>query len=157
EIPSRSMRSVSSPSRAYRPAEILPVPILSVKGGVSSQGGRNPTGAPAMPHVTPTPDDLRASVIDCFRKVATAPAGERKISFGSESAMRLGYDAAEIEALPASVTESFCSVGHPVSLRRPESGQIVLDLGCGAGLDSLLAAGRVDSRGKVIGIDMTPD
>ena len=110
-----------------------------------------------MPLVIPTPDELRASVIDRFRKVATTPAGERTFPVGPESARRLGYAAAEIEALPVSVTESFCGVGHPLSLGWPESGQIVLDLGCGAGLDSLLAAGQVGPHGKVIGVDMTPE
>lgn len=108
-----------------------------------------------MPHITPTPGDLRASVIDRFRKVATTPAGETKFPVGPESARRLGYDATEIEALPVSVTESFCGVGNPLSLGQPESGQLVLDLGCGAGCDTLLAARRVGQTGRVIGIDMT--
>ena len=50
---------------------------------------------------------------------------------GPESAKRLGYDAAEIDALPSSVTESFCGVGNPFVLGVPESGETVLDLGCG--------------------------
>lgn len=110
-----------------------------------------------MPHATPTPDDLRASVIDRFREVATTPGGERKFPVGPESARRLGYDDAEIETLRVAVTESFCGVGKPLSLGQPESGQTVLDLGCGAGLDTLLAARRVGPQGKVVGIDMTPE
>lgn len=109
-----------------------------------------------MPQVIPTPDDLRASVIDRFSEVATTPGGERKFPVGPESARRLGYGA-EIDALPVSVTESFCGVGNPLSLGQPESGQTVLDLGCGAGLDTLLATRRVGPLGKVIGIDMTPE
>jgi SAM-dependent methyltransferase len=99
---------------------------------------------------------LRASVIDRFRSVATAPDQERKFPIGPESAKRLDYDAAEVDALPASVTESFCGVGNPFSLGEPLPGQTVLDLGCGAGFDSLLAAQRVGASGKVIGLDMTP-
>jgi SAM-dependent methyltransferase len=110
-----------------------------------------------MPHAAPTPDDLRASVIDRFRKVATTPAGERTFPVGPESARRLGYDDAEIEPLPVAVTESFCAVGNPLSLGQPESGQLVLDLGCGAGCDTLLATRRVGQTGRVIGIDMTPE
>jgi ubiquinone/menaquinone biosynthesis C-methylase UbiE len=73
------------------------------------------------------------------------------------SAKRLGYDPAEVDALPASVTESFCGVGNPFSLGEPRPGQTVLDLGCGAGFDTLLAAQRVGASGKIIGVDMTPE
>ena len=53
--------------------------------------------------------------------------------------------------------ESFCGVGNPFSLGDPQPGQIVLDLGCGAGFDTLLAARRVGASGKVIGVDLTPE
>ena len=55
------------------------------------------------------------------------------------------------------MTESFCGVGNPFSLGEPQPGQTVLDLGCGAGFDTLLAAQRVGPNGKVIGMDMTPE
>ena len=55
------------------------------------------------------------------------------------------------------MTESFCGVGNPFSLGEPLPGQTVLDLGCGAGFDMLLAARRVGATGKVIGVDMTPE
>ena len=109
-----------------------------------------------MSHDTSPPDDLRASVIDRFSRIATAPEQERKFPVGPESARRLGYDAAEVDALPASLTESFCGVGNPFALGEPHAGQVVLDPGCGAGFDTLLAAKRVGPEGKVIGMDMTP-
>jgi arsenite methyltransferase len=96
-----------------------------------------------MPHETSHPGDLRASVIDRFSRIATAPEQERGFPVGPESAKRLGYDDAEVDALPASLTESFCGVGNPFRLGEPQSGQVVLDLGCGAGFDTLLAAKRV--------------
>ena len=52
-----------------------------------------------MPAQAQQPDNLRASVIDRFRKVAIAPDQERKFPVGPESAMRLGYDPAEVDAL----------------------------------------------------------
>jgi SAM-dependent methyltransferase len=110
-----------------------------------------------MPSNVPPWDNIRASVIDRFRMVATAPDRERKFPVGPQTAKTLGYDPAEVDALPASVTESFCGVGHPFSLGEPQPGQTVLDLGCGAGLDTLLAARRVGTSGKVIGLDMTPE
>ncbi|HZW31918.1 MAG TPA: methyltransferase domain-containing protein [Isosphaeraceae bacterium] len=110
-----------------------------------------------MPHATPTPDDLRTSLIDRFRMAATTPASERKFPVGPESASRLGHDDAEIDALPTSVTDYFCGVGDPFSPGQPQSGEMVLDLGCGAGFDTLLDARRVGQTGRVIGIDRTPE
>jgi len=110
-----------------------------------------------MPTQTQQPDNLRASVIDRFRKVATAPEQERGFPIGPMSAKRLGYDPAEIASLPSSVTESFCGVGNPFLLGQPLPDHRVLDLGCGAGFDTLLAAQMVGPNGKVIGVDMTPE
>ena len=110
-----------------------------------------------MPYAIPTPDELRRSVIDRFRKVALDPADEQKFPIGPESAKRLGYAAAEIDSLPASVTESFCGVGDPFSPGQPQPGRTVLDLGCGAGFGTLLASRRVGPSGRAIGVDMTPE
>ncbi len=82
-------------------------------------------------------------------------AGERKFPVGPDSARRLGYDAAEIDALPPRATESFAGVGNPLALGALRAGEVVLDLGCGAGMDCLLAAGRVGPTGRVIGVDTT--
>ena len=87
--------------------------------------------------------------------MARDPAGERKFPVGPDSAKRLGYDAAEINALPPRATESFAGVGNPLALGALWPGEVVLDLGCGAGMDSLLAARLVGPTGRVIGVDMT--
>jgi len=110
-----------------------------------------------MPTQSQQPDNLRASVIDRFRRVAIAADQERKFPVGPESAKKLGYDASEVDSLPLSVTESVCGVGNPFLLGQPLPGERVLDLGCGAGFDTLMAARRVGITGKVIGVDMTAE
>lgn len=104
--------------------------------------------------MNPTNDELRAAVRQRFAKVALSPADEQKFPIGPASAKKLGYNPMEIDALPISVTESFCGVGNPLSLSEIAAGQTVLDLGSGAGMDGLLAARRVGADGRVIGVDM---
>lgn len=102
-----------------------------------------------------SPDQIRAMIEERFQKVAVDPAAERKFPVGPESARRLGYDPAELDALPSRATESFAGVGNPLALGELRPGQVILDIGCGAGLDCLLAASRVGPLGRVIGADMT--
>jgi arsenite methyltransferase len=100
-----------------------------------------------------TPEQIKAEIKQRFVKLALAPQDEQKFPVGPASAKRLGYDAHEIDSLPGSITESFGGVGNPLALGELRAGQTVLDLGCGAGLDSILAARRVGPAGKVIGVD----
>ena len=68
----------------------------------------------------------------------------------------LGYPE-ELSQVPDFVAESFAGVASPWSLGRLEPGERVLDLGSGAGMDSLVAALMVGEQGSVTGIDMTPE
>jgi SAM-dependent methyltransferase len=104
-----------------------------------------------------TPDHFRETVCERFAKVAVAPDQEKKFPVGPTSAKSLGYEPDEIDALPLSATESYCGVGNPFGLGDLQPGQTILDLGSGAGLDSILAARRVRPSGKVIGVDMTQE
>jgi SAM-dependent methyltransferase len=99
--------------------------------------------------------EIRAKVEERFVKVALDPQSPQRHPIGPVSAKRLGYDAAEIDALPPVVTESFAGVGNPLALGVIRAGDTVLDIGCGAGVDSILAARRVGPTGRVIGLDMT--
>jgi arsenite methyltransferase len=101
------------------------------------------------------PNNLQQLVRERFSKLANEPLNEKRVPIGVESAKTLGYDPEEIDRLPISVVESFAGVGNPLSLSTLQLGQAVLDLGSGAGLDSILAARLVGSTGKVLGVDMT--
>jgi len=98
--------------------------------------------------------DVRATVRQRFGEIATHPRRQKR-RIGACVARELGYDPGEIDRLPTSVTESFAGVGNPLSLGEVRPGETVLDLGSGAGLDSILAARRVGPSGSVIGVDMT--
>jgi SAM-dependent methyltransferase len=99
-------------------------------------------------------EDLRAAVKERFAAVAVSPDQEKKFPVGPASAKKLGYNPQEIDALPPSVTESFCGVGNPLGLGELRSGQTILELGSGPGMDSLLAARKVGPNGRVVGVDL---
>ena len=103
--------------------------------------------------MTPTPERIKEEIRERFVKVALSPQAETKFPVGPDSARRLGYDPAEIDALTVPVTESFAGVGNPLALGEPRPGEAVLDLGSGAGFDSILAARRVGPAGQVVGVD----
>ena len=105
--------------------------------------------------MTEQKESIRTGVLERFTETAQTPEQVKKFPLGPDSAKSLGYDADEIDGLPSSITESFCGVGNPLGLYELQAGQSVLDLGSGAGLDSILAARRVGLTGKVIGVDMT--
>jgi 2-polyprenyl-3-methyl-5-hydroxy-6-metoxy-1,4-benzoquinol methylase len=74
-----------------------------------------------------------------YAAVAQSPAGLFQYPTGGEGLLKQGYPAGWLARLPAPVQESFCGVGNPLSLGTPTPGQRVLDVGCGAGVDALLA------------------
>jgi len=99
---------------------------------------------------------LRSEVQSIYSRVATTPGAEFHFHRGPEyAATRLGYDPTELAALPLSVTSSFAGVGNPHAMGAAEGPAVVLDVGCGAGMDLLLAARRLGPQGRAIGVDMT--
>ncbi len=101
---------------------------------------------------------LRDEVGSLYARVATEPSGQFHFHRGPEyAAERLGYDPGELGSLPSLATASFAGVGNPLLIDPLEPGETVLDVGCGGGMDLLLAARRVGGRGRAIGIDMTPE
>jgi arsenite methyltransferase len=107
---------------------------------------------------TKTPVDvdvLREEIEKTYTDVSTEPAKDFLFPTGRGWAEDLGYPS-ELARVPERTVESFAGVANPHVLGRIEPGQVVLDLGCGAGTDLLIAAQMVGPEGRAIGIDMTP-
>ncbi len=101
---------------------------------------------------------LRAEVAAMYSRVATDPGGDFHFHRGPDyAAGMLGYSRDELDVLPAEATASFAGVGNPLAIDEVPGGATVLDIGCGAGVDLMLAARRVGPTGKAIGVDMTPE
>jgi SAM-dependent methyltransferase len=99
---------------------------------------------------------LRREVTAMYASVAAAPDGTFHFHRGPEYAARtLGYDADALSRLPDDVTARFAGVGNPHVIAPIWRGATVLDIGCGAGTDLLLAALKVGPTGRAIGVDMT--
>jgi SAM-dependent methyltransferase len=99
---------------------------------------------------------LRSEVSKVYSRVANDPNGDFHFHRGSEYAAQfLGYDPVELAALPAQCTASFAGIANPHTIARILPAETVLDIGCGTGMDLLLAARRVGPSGRAIGIDMT--
>lgn len=77
-------------------------------------------------------------------------------SAATQASADLGYDAAELAALPQGADMGL-GCGNPIALAGLKEGDVVVDLGSGAGIDCFLAARRVGRDGCVIGVDMTPE
>ena len=99
---------------------------------------------------------LRTEISGIYGRVANEPAGDFHFHRGADYAAEfLGYEASELAALPAECTASFAGVGNPFAIGPIHNGETVLDIGCGAGMDLLLAAKRAGANGRSIGVDMT--
>lgn len=100
-------------------------------------------------------DTIHAQVRERFAALAANPASEKRFEIGRASAAKLGYGGPLLDSLPPAAVDSFAGVGNPLGLAPIQPGMTVLDLGCGSGLDAMIAAQLVGPRGAVIGIDMT--
>jgi len=101
-------------------------------------------------------DLLRSAIQEEYAEVAASPSKGFHFHTGRFLAARLGYPAERVAALPDSVVESFAGVGNPFAWGEPKIGETVLDLGSGAGFDTVQAAAMVGPTGRAIGVDMTP-
>jgi arsenite methyltransferase len=109
----------------------------------------SPTAAPV------DVDVLRGEIQRTYTEVSTDPEKDFIFPTGRPWAEDLAYPQPELSRVPDATVESFAGVANPFSLGRIEPGRTVLDLGCGAGTDLLIAAQMVGSSGRVVGVDMT--
>jgi arsenite methyltransferase len=110
-----------------------------------------------MTDVAVNAEALRAQVREKYREVAVAPDASYHFHTGRRAAATLGYDPVVVDPLPDVAVESFAGVGNPFSLRVPQTGERVVDVGSGGGFDSFVAATHVGDEGRVVGVDMTEE
>src|SRR5208337_933240 len=99
---------------------------------------------------------IQDAVREKYAEVSSSAEGKFNYPTGRDGAMYHGYDPAVIQSMPEDLLESFCGVGNPFTLGSIHSGETVLDVGCGAGFDLIVASLMVSQNGKVCGIDLTP-
>lgn len=101
-------------------------------------------------------DTLRHAIQLEYTEVAEHPQDGFHFHTGRKLAGMLGYVDDWFDGIPEESIESFAGTGNPFSLGALQPGARVVDIGSGAGLDSLVAARMVGATGRVIGVDMTP-
>lgn len=92
-----------------------------------------------------------------YCKAAANIEGLFKYPTGRTGLEALEYDRGIVDALPETVLSCYCGVGNPFSLGPVYKGDRILDVGCGCGVDSLVAALLTGPSGSVTGVDMNPD
>jgi SAM-dependent methyltransferase len=98
---------------------------------------------------------LREKVHQAYSAAAHRPLDSHPFPVGRDFAESLGYPKALLESLPSTCIEAFSGVSNVAVFAEIPQGATVLDLGCGAGLDALVAAQRTGPQGKVIGVDFS--
>lgn len=107
--------------------------------------------------VTVNAEDLETKVKEMYRHVAEQPGDRFHFELGAPVALRAGYDADLLASVPPDAVESFAGVGYFFDLAGLRSGEDVVDLGSGSGMDAFYAARLVGPTGRVYGIDFTQE
>jgi SAM-dependent methyltransferase len=106
--------------------------------------------------ITVDVETLRQEIRRTYTDVSTDQERDFIFPTGRAWAQELGYPEPELSRVPDATVESFAGVASHWALGRIEPGSVVLDLGCGAGTDLLIAAQMASPGGRAIGVDMTP-
>lgn len=108
------------------------------------------------PASQPTAEEIRSAVAERYSAVGNDPVAEATIPVGRAWAERIGYSPALLDSIPSLALSSFTGIGAPILSAGLLRGEQALDLGCGAGLDTIVMARRVTPKGHVYGIDLAP-
>jgi len=100
---------------------------------------------------------IQESIRTKYRKVAENPEGLFNYPTGRASMKALAYAPEIIQALSEDAVDSYCGVDNPFSLGPVSPGERVLDIGCGAGIDTMAAGAKVGSTGSATGVDLVPE
>ena len=99
---------------------------------------------------------LKDEILRMYQEVADSPGSEFHFFHGREAAELFEYSPEWLDRAPAGAVDSFAGVGNPHQRSNLQPGETVLDLGSGAGLDSIIASWQVGPTGSVIGLDLNP-
>lgn len=95
--------------------------------------------------------DLTSSVHTHYSTIAKGPASS---TYSAAVATAFGYSPDELASIPVESNLGL-SCGNPTAIANLKEGEVIVDLGCGAGFDVFLAAGKVGEHGKAIGVDFS--
>ncbi len=107
-------------------------------------------------NVTVDVERLREEIQDKYKEVVEHPDATFHFHTGRRAAANAGYRDEWLDGLPEAAVESFAGVANPFHWGLPGPGERVVDVGSGAGMDSMVAARAVGPNGAVIRVDMTP-
>lgn len=100
---------------------------------------------------------IEAAIRGKYLKVVASPEGLFRYPTGRAGLQALHYDPKIIQLLPEPVAAIYCGVGNPFALGPIHPGEAILDIGCGAGVDAIIAALMVEESGTVTGVDLVPE
>lgn len=89
-----------------------------------------------------------------YKEVARSPQGQFAYPTGKEGLRRLQYDPSILASIPDDVASFYCGVGNPFSIGIIRKGGRILDVGCGAGVDTIIAALLTGGDGNAVGVDI---